>query len=124
MFSAIFGFGYWLYDALCSLLTQSDEIGKLQVNVPQVFDMAIVLPFTIYGAIRLLRYKKDGILISLTTMIFFIFIGLSVIIMEIGLSANTRIEMDYGKVYSYSFISMINIISTVLTYRKLKIEDI
>jgi len=124
LFSAISGFGYWLSDAISTLLAKGDEIDILHANAPQVFDMAIVLPFTIYGAIRFLRFEKDGILISLTTMIFFIFIGISVIIMEIGLSLNTKIEMDYGKVYSYSFISMINIIITVLTYRKLKLEEI
>lgn len=124
LFSAISGFGYLFIDAISTLYAKSDNIILLHPKAPQVFDMAIVLPFTIYGAIRLLRYKKDGILISLTTMIFFIFIGISVVIMEIGLSVLTRIEMDYGKVYSYSFISMINIIITVLTYRKLKLEEI
>jgi hypothetical protein len=57
-------------------------------------------------------------------MIFFVFIGPSVVIKEIGLSANTGIEMDYGAVYSYSFISMINIIITILAYRKLIISEI
>jgi hypothetical protein len=96
----------------------------LHIKVPQIFDMAFVLPFTIYGATRFLRNKKDGILISLIAMIFFTFIGLSVVIMETGFSANTNTEMDYGKVYSYSFISMINLIITILAYRKLRIEEI
>jgi hypothetical protein len=123
LFSAVSGFGYWLTDAISSLLPQSDEIDKLHVKVPQVFDMAFVLPFTIYGAIRLLRNIKEGILISLITMIFFTFIGLSVIIMETGFSAYTKTEMDYGKVYSYSFISIINLIITILAYRKLKLKE-
>jgi hypothetical protein len=124
LFSAVSGFGYWLIDAISLLQSRSDEVIYLQAKAPQVFDMAIVLPFTIYGAIRLLKNKKDGLLISLIAMIFFIFIGPSVIIMEMGLTANTGIEMDYGKVYSYLFISLINIIITICTYRKLQINDI
>jgi hypothetical protein len=124
LFSAISGIGYWLSDAISTLFEKSNEIDVSHAFAPQVFDMAIVLPITIYSAIRFLRFKKDGILISLTTMIFFSFIGLSVVISDIGLSLNTRIEMDYGKIYSYSFISMINIIFSILTYRKLIFEEI
>jgi hypothetical protein len=122
LFSAISGFGYLLMDAIDALSAESGEMELLHVNPPQVFDMAIVLPLTIYGAIRMLRSKKDGILISLATMIFFVFIGISVVSMEIGLSSTTGMEMDYGKVFSYSFISAINILITVLAYRTLKAE--
>ena len=92
------------------------------VNPPQVFDMAFVLPLTVYGAIQILRSRKDGILISLATLVFFVLIGISVIIMEIALVVHTGIELDYGKVSSYSFISVINAITLVLAYRKIKTE--
>jgi hypothetical protein len=124
LFSAISGLGYWLMDAINTLQVQQEEMDLLHVNPPQVFDMAFILPFTVYGAIRLLRNKKDGILISSIAMIFFVFIGLSVVIMDIKFTAKTGIEMDYGKVYSYSFISLINIIITILVYRKLKANEI
>jgi preprotein translocase subunit SecE len=122
LFSAVSGFAYLLIDAINSLLIERDEIDFLPVNPPQIFDMAFVLPFTIYGAIRLFKSKMDGILISLTTMIFFVFIGISVVIMDITYAATTGTEIDHGKVYSYSFISLINLIITILAYTKLKIE--
>jgi len=124
LFSAIFGFGYWLSDAVSALLSQSDENEFVYVYAPQVFDMAIALPLTAYGAIRFWRLRKDGILISLIMMIFFIFIGISVIIMEIGLSANTNAEMDYGKVYGYDFTTLMNIFITIFVYRKTIAEEI
>jgi len=123
LFSGISGLVYLLMDAISSLLVQRDEIGVLPVFAPQVFDMAIVLPFTIYGAIKLLKSKKDGILISLTTMIFFIFIGISVATMDIAYAAITDTVIDHGKVYSYTFISMINLVIAVISYRKLRIEE-
>lgn len=116
LFSAISGIWFWLFDAISALSIHNNE---MLVKAPQVLDMAFVLPFTIYGAIRLWRNKADGILISSIMMIFFVFIGISVIIMELGLSVKTGIEIDYGKVYSFSFISLLNIIITILTYRKL-----
>ena len=124
IFSAVSGFGYWIVDSIIALTLQQSELEKLQVKVPQVLDMAFFLPFTIYGANRMWRGKKDGILISLTMMTFFILIGLSVIIMEIGLSVKTMSELDYGKVISYTVIFILNLIMSVSAYKKLTINKI
>jgi len=119
LFSAISGILFWLSDAISALSIHNNE---MQVKVPQVLDMAFFLPLTIYGAIRLLRNKANGIWISSIMMIFFVFIGISVIMMEFGLSIKIGIEIDAGKVYSFSFISVLNIIITILTYRKLSLK--
>lgn len=118
LFSAISGFGYWLIDAINSLTFSTNDIIGFDVKTPQVLDMAFVLPFTIYGAVKLWKNKVEGAIISSIMMIFFVFIGISVVIMEFALTAETGIELDYGKVYSFSFISLLNIILTFLTYRK------
>ncbi len=122
LFSASTGMIYLLMDAISALLAQSDAIEIIPVFAPQVFDMAVVLPLTIYGAFKLLKSKKEGILISLTTMVFFIFIGISVVTMDIAYAASTGTEIDHGKVYSYAFISLINLIVAIMAYPKLKID--
>jgi hypothetical protein len=121
--SAISGLAYLLTDAISPILRQSDEIVIMPVFAPQVFDMAVVLPFTIYGAIRLLKGQKEGVIISLTTMIFFILIGISVVTMDIAYAEVTGTEIDHGKVYSYSFISLINLIIAIVAYSKLKNDE-
>lgn len=118
LFSAVSGFGYWIVDSLIFLTTQQNEFVNLPVKAPQVFDMALALPFTIYGAIKLWKGEKNGTLISLIMMIFFILIGLSVISMELGLSKKANVEFDFGKVISYSVISLLNLIMTIIAYRK------
>jgi hypothetical protein len=122
LFSAGSGLVYLLTDAISALSGDINEITMTPVFAPQVFDLAIVMPFTLYGAIQLLRRKKVGVLISLTTMIFFLFIGVSVVTMDVAFAWATGAEIDYGKVYSYSFISLINLILTIVVYRKLNIE--
>ena len=116
LFSAISGAIFLLSDAITALATPSNET---MVNAPQVLDLAFILPITIYGAVRLWKNKKDGILISSIMMIFFVFIGISVVMMEIGILVRAGIEIDEGKVYSFSFISLLNIITTAMMYRKL-----
>ena len=113
---AISGAIFLLSDAITALATPSNET---MVNAPQVLDLAFILPITIYGAVRLWKNKKDGILISSIMMIFFVFIGISVVMMEIGILVRAGIEIDEGKVYSFSFISLLNIITTAMMYRKL-----
>lgn len=122
LFSAISGFGYWAFDALASLTLKQGVNDNSSVKAPQVIDMAFALPFTIYGAIRLWRSKKDGMLISLIMMIFFVLIGFSVICMELGLSIQTKTELDYGKIISYSVISILNLTISLRAYRIVKID--
>ena len=121
LFSAISGIGFWLADAINSLSNHSSEI---QVKAPQVFDLAFILPFTIYGVVRLLRKKDNGIWLTSIMMIFFVFIGISVIIMEFGLSIKSGAKLDAGKVYSFSFISLLNFIVAFFTYSNLSIKPI
>lgn len=119
LFSAISGAIFLLSDAITAITTPSTET---MVDAPQVLDLAFILPFTIYGAVRLWKNKKDGILISSIMMIFFIFIGISVVMMEIGLVVRAGTELDEGKVYGFSFISLLNIITTTMMYRKLSFK--
>ncbi len=119
LFSGISGMLFWLSEAVNILLNPNSE---MFVNAPQVIDMAIFLPLTIYGAIRLLKNRPNGIWISSIMMVFFVFIGISVIMMEVGLLMKTNTGMDIGKVYSFTFISALNIIITVLTYRNISMK--
>jgi len=121
LFSAISGIGFLLADAINLLSNHSSEI---QVKAPQVFDLAFILPFTIYGVVRLLRKKDNGIWLTSIMMIFFVFIGISVIIMEFGLSIKSGAKLDAGKVYSFSFISLLNLIVAFFTYSNLSIKPI
>lgn len=122
LFSAISGFGYWIVDSIIWLTSHHGDNENTSVKVPQVIDMAFALPFTIYGAIKMWRGKKNGMLISLIMLVFFILIGFSVIIMELGFSIQTKTELDYGKVISYSIISALNLTMSIVAYRKLTIE--
>ena len=122
LFSAISGFGYWLVDAVILTFQTLSITESLNVKPPQVFDMVFTLPFSIYGSIRLLRNKNDGVLISMIMTVFFIFIAISVVIMEVGYSLYTRTELDYGKIISYFVITALNIINALNLYRKVGIE--
>lgn len=119
LFSALIGSVFWLSDAINALSLPNMD---LYVKAPQVMDMAFILPLTIYGAIGLWRNKARGIWISAVVMIFFVLIGTSVIMMEFGLAANTGAEIDAGKVYGFTFTILLNLIITILTYRKLSIN--
>ena len=116
LFSGISGAIFLLSNAITALVTPSNET---MVNAPQVLDLAFILPITLYGGVRLWKNKKDGILISSIMMIFFVFIGISVVMMEIGLLVRAGIEIDEGKVYSFSFVSLLNMFTTAMMYRKL-----
>jgi len=119
LFSAVIGMGFWMSDAI-NALSHPDK--NLHVKTPQVLDMAFILPFTVYGAIKLWQNKPIGIWISATVMVFFVLIGLSVITMEIGLVVKTGAELDAGKVYGFAFTAALNLIIMILTYTKLTIS--
>lgn len=121
LYSAISGLVFLLADAINSLVHHSSDN---QVNAPQVFDLAFMLPLTIYGVVRLLRKKDNGIWLTSIMMIFFVFIGISVVTMEFGLSIEAGAELDAGKVYGFSFVSILNLIVAIFTYRNLSIKPI
>lgn len=122
LFSALSGMGFWFFDAITTLSQLTKEAAPQAVKAPLVLDMALFLPFTIYGAIRMRKGRKNGRLISLTMMQFFVLIGLSVICMELGLSLKTGTELDYGKVISYTVIVILNLTMAILAFRKVKIN--
>jgi hypothetical protein len=43
--------------------------------------------------------------------------------MDIAYAEVTGTEIDHGKVYSYSFISLINLIIAIVAYSKLKNDE-
>jgi hypothetical protein len=121
LFIALAGYVYWLSDAIGALFngesTQNLIEKNIPVNVAQVLDMAFMLPFAIFGAIKLLKYHSEGLVISAVMLVFFMLIGMSVVTMEIRLSRITGSEMDFAKVYSYGFITVLSLVVTFFTYR-------
>lgn len=119
LFSALIGMVFWMSDAINALSIPNKN---LYVKTPQVLDMAFILPTTVYGAINLWQNKARGIWISVIMMIFYVLIGLSVIMMEIGIMANTGADLDAGKVYGFAFTGLLNLIIMIFTYSKLTIH--
>jgi hypothetical protein len=121
LFIAVAGFVYWLGDAIGALFNDESSQILLDKNIPvnaaQVLDMAFMLPLAIIGGIQLLKFKKRGLIISAAMLVFFMLIGISVVTMEIRWSQGAGLEMDFAKVYSYGFITVLSLVVTIFTYR-------
>jgi hypothetical protein len=121
IFIAAIGFIYWLIEAVIAITnggpSQFVNEMNLPVNAAQVLDMAFMLPLALYGGIKLWKYHSEGLFTTAVMLIFFMLIGISVVVMEIGLIRVAGLKMDFSKIASYSFISVLSLILTVFTYR-------
>jgi hypothetical protein len=123
LFISVAGYYYWLSEAVAALISGGPSTYvqgmNLPVNAAQALDMAFMLPLAIYGGIKLWKYRADGLIITAVMLVFFLLIGVSVVIMEIGLIRGAGLEMDFGKISSYSFVTLLSFIATLFIYSSL-----
>jgi hypothetical protein len=117
---AVSGYRFWLTDAVIAIIKgglSPSVVGmNLPVNAAQVLDIGFMLPLTIFGAIKLWHSQPLGLVISTATLVFFVLISISVIVMEIGLKLN-GFEMDPGKLYGFGATIIMSSVITILIYR-------
>lgn len=120
LFNAVSGYGFWLSDAIGALIRGGGSMSifgtDLPTNAAQVLDMGFMLPLTIVGAIKVWKYRSNGVLISAMMLVFFLLIGISVLSMEFGLLFS-GFKLDSGKVYGFGVVTALSIIMAVFTYR-------
>lgn len=119
--AVLVGYGYWVSDVVNALLDDTVAVSlkgtDLPANAARVIDMAIMLPLAAFGAARLWARRGDGLAISAVMSTFFVLIGVTVVVMEVGLANMTDMDLDTGKIIGFAFTITLNLMAVVLTYR-------
>ena len=120
---SVAGYYNWLSDAVAAFISGGPspfvQGMNLPVNAAQALDMALMLPLAIYGGIKLWKYRAEGLIITAVVLVFFLLIGVSVVIMEIGLIRGAGVELDFSKIAGYSFVTLLSFIATLFIYGSL-----
>ena len=123
LLAVLVGYGFWVSDVVNALLddTAAESLSgtDLPANAARVIDMAIMLPLTAVGAARLWTRRGDGLAIAATMSTYLILIGLTVVVMEVGLANTTDQDLDIGKIAGFGFTISLSVIAGIVTYRAL-----
>lgn len=121
--AAVTGYGYWISEVIGALVddtvAQSLTGTDLPANAARVVDMAIMLPLVAYGGVSLWSGRGRGLAISAVMSTFLILIGLTVIVMEIGLVNTTDRDLDVAMVAGFGFTISLSSMAAVINYRAL-----
>ena len=124
LLAVLVGYGFWASDVVAALVNDATAESlsgtDLPANAARVFDMAIMLPLTAFGAVKLRTHRGEGLAISAVMSTYLILIGLTVIVMEVGLANTTDLDLDAGKIAGFAFTISLSLIAAVITYRALR----
>jgi hypothetical protein len=124
--AAVIGYGYWISEVTTALTDDTIAQGltgtDLPANAARVIDMAIMLPLAAFGGANLWRGRGHGLAISAVMSTFLIFIGFTVIAMEIGVVNTTDRDLVVAMIAGFGFTIGLSLMAAAITYRALALS--
>jgi hypothetical protein len=117
IFFAVAVYTTWIIEVITSTINgtipESIKDMNLPTNVVHVFDMAFALPLIIIGAVKLLRRKISGLILSTIMAAFVFLICISLLGMELALMSK-EMPFDEGKLIYVSFFTPVSIFPMIV----------